>query len=136
MVFGQTATFDVVATGSGTLTYQWQRNGLDISGANTDSYTTSPVSYANDGYTYRVLVTDDNGTTPSQLATLNVVPPTISCNDPMEPNDRSYEATVPAARHQHQWPDLLGRGFGLVPRYAHHEWPVEPRPDCARWAGL
>ncbi|HEV2523141.1 MAG TPA: choice-of-anchor D domain-containing protein, partial [Candidatus Acidoferrales bacterium] len=30
---GQTATFSVVATGSGTLTYQWKKNGAVISGA-------------------------------------------------------------------------------------------------------
>ena len=94
VVFGQMATFTVAATGMGALTYQWQRNGLAIAGATTASYTTSPVSYAHDGYTYRVLVTDDNGTTPSRLATLNVVPPTVACNDPGEPNDHSYQATV------------------------------------------
>jgi hypothetical protein len=94
VIFGQTNRFTVAATGSGTLTYQWQRNGLAIPDATNAAYTTSPVSYANDGYTYLVRVTDANGTTPNRLATLNVVPPTVACNDPMEPNDHSYQATV------------------------------------------
>lgn len=34
------ATFSVVATGFGTLTYQWRRNGADIAGAVASSYTT------------------------------------------------------------------------------------------------
>ena len=40
---GQTATFMVAATGSGTLTYQWKKNGTAISGATGSSYTT-PVT--------------------------------------------------------------------------------------------
>ena len=31
---GQTATFNVVAAGPGTITYQWKSNGVDIVGEN------------------------------------------------------------------------------------------------------
>ena len=92
--FGHTTNFTVAATGAGTLAYQWQRNGQDISGATNTSYTTSPVTYANDGFTYQAFVSDANGTTISRLATLNVVSQISTCNDPMEPNDHSYQATI------------------------------------------
>ncbi len=35
---GQPATFSVAATGTGTLTYQWRRNGFDLPGATTATY--------------------------------------------------------------------------------------------------
>ena len=92
--FGHTTNFTVAVTGAGTLSYQWERNGQPIPNATNIAYTTSPVSYANDGYTYLVRVTDDNGTTASRLATLNVVSQISACNDPMEPNDHSYQATI------------------------------------------
>ena len=40
---GQTATFSVTAGGSGTLTYQWYKNGTAIIGATSSSYTTPPT---------------------------------------------------------------------------------------------
>ena len=37
---GQTATFSVTATGTAPLSYQWQKNGANITGATSASYTT------------------------------------------------------------------------------------------------
>lgn len=73
---GSAATFTVVATGTG-LTYQWQRNIVDISGANAASYTTPATSLsggaANAGDTYRCVVTNGAGASvTSNSATLNV----------------------------------------------------------------
>jgi hypothetical protein len=89
---GQTASFSVVATGAGSLTYQWRRNGVDIPGGTGGSYTTSPVSAANNGYTYQVVVTDSQGSTLSRVATLQVVDSTAPCDDLNEPNDSSLTA--------------------------------------------
>jgi hypothetical protein len=69
---GQTATFSVVATGSGTLTYQWSKNGAAISGATAASYTTPATTAADNGARFTVAVTNTGGTTTSSAATLTV----------------------------------------------------------------
>jgi hypothetical protein len=69
---GQTATFSTSATGGGPLTYQWQRNELMISGATSASYTTSPVTTADNGARFRVVVSNPVGSVTSNQATLSV----------------------------------------------------------------
>lgn len=72
---GETATFSVTASGTGSLTYQWKRNGSDIGGATSSSYTTPALTVAtNDGDVYAVVVTDSNGSTTSNNASLRVFP--------------------------------------------------------------
>ena len=43
---GKTATFVVLATGNPTPTFQWMKNGTDISGATATTYTTPALSAA------------------------------------------------------------------------------------------
>ena len=72
---GATATFSVTATGTGTLSYQWKKNGINITGgtgATTSSYTTPAMGYAGNGAVYSVVVSDSAGTTTSSTATLTV----------------------------------------------------------------
>ena len=69
---GSSATFSVSAGGTGPLTYQWQRNGLDISGANAASYTINSVSAADDNAVFRCIVGNPAGLIPSAAATLHV----------------------------------------------------------------
>jgi PQQ enzyme repeat len=69
---GQTATFSTSATGDGPLTYQWQRNELAISGATSASYTTSPVTTADNGARFRVVVSNSVGSAISNPAMLSV----------------------------------------------------------------
>src|SRR5260221_10340865 len=45
---GARATFSVGVAGTGSLTFQWHRNGVDIGGANSVSYTTPPVVASDD----------------------------------------------------------------------------------------
>ena len=76
---GQTATFSVTATGTGPLTYQWQRSGITIGGANFASYTTPATVSSDSGAQFTVTVTNGFGTVTSNAATLTVnVAPTIS----------------------------------------------------------
>ncbi len=68
---GNSVTFTVVATGTGTLSYQWKKAGAAISGATSASY--SIVSPAlSDAGSYTVTVTNSVGSTTSNAATLTV----------------------------------------------------------------
>jgi len=79
---GQTATFTVVAAGTAPLSYQWQKNGVNIAGATAASYTSLATTPADSGSTFRVVVTNTAGTVTSNAATVTVnaaaVAPTIS----------------------------------------------------------
>ncbi len=69
---GQTATFTVVAGGTAPLSYQWQKNGGNIAGATSASYTTPVMTTADSGSTFRAVVTNTAGTVTSAAATLTV----------------------------------------------------------------
>ncbi|HYR74724.1 MAG TPA: PQQ-dependent sugar dehydrogenase [Pyrinomonadaceae bacterium] len=72
---GQDATFSVSAIGSTPLSYQWQRNMVDISGATSSSYTFSSTTLADNGAKFRCVVSNAFGTATSNEATLTVQPP-------------------------------------------------------------
>lgn len=69
---GGRAEFTVAATGSGTLTYQWQFNGNNIEGQTGSTLVVNNVSPAQAGQ-YRVIVTNADGPTTSPAATLTVI---------------------------------------------------------------
>lgn len=69
---GQTASFSVTASGTSALSYQWQKNGVDIAGATGSSYTTPPVSFADSGSNFAVTVKSAYGSDTSSAATLSV----------------------------------------------------------------
>src|ERR1700722_12007959 len=73
---GQAATFNAVATGTPAPTYQWQKNGVNISGAASASYSTPPTVIGDSGSTFDVVVTNSAGSVTSTSATLTVNPVT------------------------------------------------------------
>jgi Immunoglobulin I-set domain len=79
---GQTATFSVTATGTAPLSYQWQKNGANITGATVSSYTTPATATTDNGATFDVIVSNAAGSKTSTSATLTVnaaaVAPTIT----------------------------------------------------------
>ena len=79
---GNTATFSVSATGS-IASYQWRKNGVNISGATSSSLVINNVSPSNNG-NYDVVITGSLGSCPnviSNQASLNVtLQPTASIN--------------------------------------------------------
>jgi Domain of unknown function (DUF4955)/Immunoglobulin domain/Pectate lyase superfamily protein len=76
---GQPATFSVAASGTAPLSYQWQRNGANISGATSASYTFTAAA-ADDGALYRCVVTNAAGSATSNAAmlTVNVSPSCVT----------------------------------------------------------
>ena len=68
---GTTVTFTVAASGTPAPTYQWQFNGINISGATGTSLTLTNVTTVNAG-TYQVVVTNSAGSATSNGAVLTV----------------------------------------------------------------
>lgn len=75
---GQTATFNVTASGTSPLSYQWQKNGADITGATSASYTTLATTTADSGEQFRVVISNSAGNATSNTATLTVNPGTAN----------------------------------------------------------
>jgi DNA-binding beta-propeller fold protein YncE len=73
-----TATFSVVASGTAPLSYQWQKNGANISGATAASYTTPATTPADSGSSFTVIVSNAATTT----ATSNAAILTVSSTAP------------------------------------------------------
>jgi len=69
---GQTATFSVVATGNPLPTYQWRKNGTNVAGATSTSYTTPPAVPGDNGARFDVVVSNTAGSVTSNAATLTV----------------------------------------------------------------
>jgi hypothetical protein len=86
------ATFNVTASGSGTLAYQWQRLAAgtwsDIAGATSASYTTpATVRSTDNGAQFRVNVTNSVGSATSNVATLTVNPAPVAPSFTTQPSD-------------------------------------------------
>jgi hypothetical protein len=71
---GSRAKFHVIADGAPPLSYQWKKNGTDIDGAITDTYSTPKVTQSDNGSLYSVVVSNAGGSIPSTNAKLTVTP--------------------------------------------------------------
>jgi hypothetical protein len=73
---GASAAFTVVATGVPAPTYQWQKDGVNCTGASATTATfTLAAAAVTDAGTYTVIVTNAAGSVTSSGATLSVTPP-------------------------------------------------------------
>ena len=88
---GQVATFGVIATGTAPLSYQWQKAGVNISGATSSSYTTTATTMADNGSQFRVVVSNSAGNSTSKSATLTVTAPQAPAIT-LQPTDKSVVA--------------------------------------------
>jgi hypothetical protein len=69
---GRTATFHAQVNGDGPYSYQWNKNGTPITGANNWRYTTPPTVLTDDGAEFTVTVTGPNNSVTSNPAILLV----------------------------------------------------------------
>ena len=72
VVAGQSAAFAVLANGTLPLSYQWQKNTINITGATAASYTTPATTTSDSGSTYQVVVTNSVASVTSTPAILTV----------------------------------------------------------------
>lgn len=76
--YNDSVTFSVVVVTDSTLTYQWLKNGVNISGATLSTYTIAHAQFSDQG-TYSVQVVNSIGSATSSGATLTVhTPPSIT----------------------------------------------------------
>ena len=85
---GQTANFSVTATGTGPLSYQWRKDGSNISGATSASYSISSTNLSDAG-DYSVRVSNSAGNVTSNNATLTVNPLVVAPQITSQPNDQT-----------------------------------------------
>src|SRR5437867_9905283 len=84
VTLGQAAKFTVTATGTKPLSYQWTKNGVNITGATQASYTTPPTTLADDGSLFAATVSNSAGSVTSNNATLTVVTPPSITTQPVD----------------------------------------------------
>jgi hypothetical protein len=91
-----TATFSVTATGTA-LTYQWRKNGTNISGAVSVSYTTPATSVGDSGALFSVVVAGDTApSATSANATLTVAAGGTAPAITVQPTNQSVTAPATA----------------------------------------
>ena len=121
VVEGETASFSVTASGTGTLSYQWYETTAGaISGATSSTYAFT-ASLADDGNGYYCAVTDDNGTTNTDTAALEVTeaPSDLAITNPSaqeveagEVATFSVEASLGAGGYTYQWYESTAGALG------------------------
>ncbi|MDX2187602.1 MAG: immunoglobulin domain-containing protein [Opitutaceae bacterium] len=91
---GSSLTLSVNATGSGTLSYQWKKNGANITGATSASLSLTGITTANGG-TYSVVVTNSVGSVTSNAATVTVTTLTVAPSISSQPSSQSVNVGSP-----------------------------------------
>ncbi len=83
---GDSVVFTVAASGAPPLQYKWQRNGVDVAGANAASYTKLNAQLSDHGARFRCIVSNTSGSDSSDEAMLSVSsnqPPTALITNPV-----------------------------------------------------
>jgi hypothetical protein len=138
---GQNAAFNVVASGTAPLAYQWQFNGTNLPGAIATNYTRSNVQAADLG-TYDVVVSNSIGSITSALASLTLAGRPILL-DPQKTNgafsftlsgDPGFNYAIEATTNFSTWTNLaiLTNATGEVPFIDTNVVPYRYRAYRAR----
>jgi hypothetical protein len=89
---GQTATFNIAATGTAPMTYQWMKNGAAISGATSSTYTTPAETTADNNAAFTAEVSNTAGNATSNAATLTVTSSVVAPAITTQPASQSVIA--------------------------------------------
>jgi hypothetical protein len=111
---GHAATFTVVAAGTASLSYQWQKNGTAISGATSSTYTTPATTSSDSGALFAVVVSSSAGSTTSNAATLTIVLAVIDGINLPASHPRLFWNAAKLAQAQQWW-----TGHSYTPNYAN-----------------
>ena len=89
---GNPASFRITAAGAPPMSYQWQKNGIDIPGATSSRFTLPSATPVDDGATFLAVVSNQFGSATSSAARLSVragpAGPTIA----MQPENQAVSA--------------------------------------------
>src|SRR5260370_19370528 len=89
---GQTATFNVAATGTAPFSYQWRKNGVAISGATSSNYATPATTTSDNGAQFTGLVSNPVGSATSNAATLTVNAGSVAPSITTQPTGQTVAA--------------------------------------------
>ena len=92
VVAGNTASFNVAATGTSPMTYQWSKNGAAIGGATSSTYTTPAETTADNNAQFTVAVSNTAGSATSSAAILTVTTPAVAPAISTQPASQSVIA--------------------------------------------
>ena len=81
-----------MASGSGTITYQWKKNGAAISGATSATYATPATTSADNGAQFSVVVTDGTQSVTSSNAALSVTAAAVAPSITAQPANATVTA--------------------------------------------
>ncbi|HWQ93111.1 MAG TPA: immunoglobulin domain-containing protein, partial [Clostridia bacterium] len=129
-VGGSTASFQVVASGTPPLAYQWLANGVEIPGATASVYTISAPKTTDTGL-YAVRITNAYGATLSANAALAVMPMAIAGDNTFGQLTIPSEATNAIALSAGSWHTLA-----LTPSGQVLAWGNNWNGQCSVPAGL
>jgi hypothetical protein len=137
---GQAAVYEVVASGSGTLSYQWQIstnggasfanlvNGGEFSGATTAALSISPVSSFMNDYRLRVVVASDRCAPPvtSEPMVISTIPAPVITLQPLstmacEGTDAEFVIRAAGSGLSFEWQWLDGMDWVTVVDDADHQ---------------
>jgi len=94
---GQSATFNIAATGTAPMTYKWMKNGVAIDGATSSNYTTPAESTADNNAQFTVEVSNSVGNTMSTAAVLTVTTASVAPAITTQPASETVIAGKPAS---------------------------------------
>jgi hypothetical protein len=121
-VAGSAASFTVMADGATPLTYKWLRSGAVIAGATNNPYTFTASYPADDGATFRVVLSNSFGMVTSAVATLTVVGTLSIDHDPFSITRTAGSNSVAAFRVaaggsipiRYQWFKITGAVTNII----------------------